>query len=639
MFTSPFQSHQVTVPDEAKVVWVQDFFADQYTGGAELTSQAMIDVSPHTIFRVKCSDLSMDTLRTGAGKLWVFGNFSQLSTALIPTIVANLRYVVLEYDYKFCSYRSIELHQASTGQACDCESRETGKMVSAFMFGARHIFWMSLAQRDRYLARFTFLARRPSTVLSSVFNPATLAVMEDLRETSSERKGWVVLGSNSWIKGTEEAAAWCVQQGHDYEIVGNLPYEEMLKRLARAEGLVYLPRGGDTCPRLVIEAKLLGCKIHTNSGVQHAAEPWFDTDDLGAIEAYLAGRPEVFWHAVRTDVPGCARISGYTTTYNCMKGRYPFRESIASLLGFCDEVVVVDGGSDDGTLDLLRDMADRDSRIVVHVQRRDWSHPRHAVFDGQQKALARAICTGDFCWQQDSDEVVHQDDYQKIRDLVAFFPVGAELIALPVVEFWGPTSKVRADINPWKWRLSRNLPHITHGIPASLRRFDEQGRMFSAQGTDGCDYIRSDSFQPIPFVGFMTEEDAKLRESALRGDAGAIERYQEWLRQIVDSLPGVRHYSWWDMGRKIRSYRGYWQGHWESLYDIRREDTAENNMFFNKPWSEVTEQEIDDLAARLPAETGGWIFHRKLDLSRPTPHVEIPTAHPVIIEGWIKEIA
>jgi hypothetical protein len=137
----------------------------------------------------------------------------------------------------------------------------------------------------------------------------------------------------------------------------------------------------------------------------------------------------------------------------------------------------------------------------------------------------------------------------------------------------------------------------------------------------------------------MTEDDAKLRESALRGDAGAIERYQEWLRQIVDSLPGVRHYSWWDMGRKIRSYRGYWQGHWESLYDIRREDTAENNMFFNKPWSEVTEQEIDDLAARLPAETGGWIFHRKLELSRPTPHVEIPTAHPVIIEGWIKEIA
>ena len=42
-------------------------------------------------------------------------------------------------------------------------------------------------------------------------------------------------------------------------------------------------------------------------------------------------------------------ISGYTTTYNCLKEDYPFLESIQSMLGFCDEVVVVDGCSDDGT--------------------------------------------------------------------------------------------------------------------------------------------------------------------------------------------------------------------------------------------------------------------------------------------------
>ena len=127
--------------------------------------------------------------------------------------------------------------------------------------------------------------------------------------------------------------------------------------------------------------------------------------------------------------------------------------------------------------------------------------------------------------------------------------------------------------------------------------------------------------------------------TALSGHVEAQHAYTEWFKNVVQILPSVRHHSWLDIERKIKTYRNYWQRHWESLYDIRREDTAENNMFFNKPWSEVTEQEIDDLAARLPAETGGWIFHRKLDLSRPTPHVEIPTAHPVIIEGWIKEIA
>ena len=29
---------------------------------------------------------------------------------LIPTIVANMKYSILEYDYKFCRYRSPEKH-------------------------------------------------------------------------------------------------------------------------------------------------------------------------------------------------------------------------------------------------------------------------------------------------------------------------------------------------------------------------------------------------------------------------------------------------------------------------------------------------------------------------------------------------
>ena len=39
---------------------------------------------------------------------------------LIPTIVANMKYSVIEYDYKFCKFRSIEKHKMSTGEDCDC---------------------------------------------------------------------------------------------------------------------------------------------------------------------------------------------------------------------------------------------------------------------------------------------------------------------------------------------------------------------------------------------------------------------------------------------------------------------------------------------------------------------------------------
>ena len=88
-------------------------------------------------------------------------------------------------------------------------------------------------------------------------------------------------------------------------------------------------------------------------------------------------------------------------------------------------------------------------------------------------------------------------------------------------------------------------------------------------------------------------------------------------------LPGVRHYSWFDLGRKIRTYRDYWSRHWQSLYNIEQEDTTENNMFFDKPWSEVTEKDIDELADKLANETGGHVFHSKVDWSNPTPHITL----------------
>jgi glycosyltransferase involved in cell wall biosynthesis len=635
MFTSPFQA-EVTVPRDCKVVWVQDMFAEQYAGGAELTSQALIDDCPEgvDIFRINSDRVTMGTLQSAADKLWVFGNFGAINASLVPTIVANIRYVILEYDYKFCLHRSIELHEKIEGSPCDCDKRDIGKLVSAFFYGARHIFWMSAAQRDRYLSRFPFIAQRPSTVLSSVFSSKTLAEIVNLRETAVDRSGWIVLGSTSWIKGAPDAEQWCKDEQKEYEVVWNVPYFDLLKRLSRAEGFVYLPKGGDTCPRMVIEAKLLGCKIHTNGDVQHAAEPWFDTNDLDSIEIYLSERPATFWSILHKEMPGNQRISGYTTTYNCISGGYPFRESITSLLGFCDEVVVVDAGSTDGTLDALRQMQVNDERLVLHVQERDWSHPRSAVFDGQQKALARAICTGDFCWQQDSDEIVHEQDYQKIRDMVSSFPTNIDLIALPVVEFWGSTDKVRIDVNPWKWRLSRNVPYVTHGIPGHLRRFDEEGRLYSSVGSDGCDYIRSDSFEPVNFANFMTQDSERVRQAALAGSPEALQSFEAWFSKLLEVLPSVRHYSWWDMRRKIKSYRTFWQRHWESLFNVKREDTAENNMFFDKPWSQVTDQEIDELADRLQRDMGGWVFHSRIDFNRKTPHISVLFTHPVVIEKW-----
>ena len=71
------------------------------------------------------------------------------------------------------------------------------------------------------------------------------------------------------------------------------------------------------------------------------------------------------------------------------------------------------------------------------------------------------------------------------------------------------------------------------------------------------------------------------------------------------------------------TYKNYWQKHWESLYDIVQEDTAENNMFFDKPWSEVSDDEIKKMAVDLAKKTGGHVFHSKVDWNNPTPSIKV----------------
>lgn len=625
MFTNQFQPSHKAVPQDCDVVFVADFFADDLVGGAELTTEALIKSSPFKVFKLHSKDVNLQNLEEGHTKFWIFGNWAGLNRDLIPSIVANMRYSVLEYDYKFCKYRSPEKHEVAEKKTCDCRDDIAGKLASTFYLAAKSLWWMSERQQKRYWERFPFLKDVPQTVLSSVFEEDFWVLLKQLRDKNkdADRKGWIVLGSTSWIKGVDEAVDFCKSQGYEYEVLQGLSPGEFLQKLSTSEGLVYLPRGGDTCPRMVIEAKLLGCKLHINENVEHAGEEWFNSSDLLETESYLYAARETFWNGIRSSMEWVPTLSGYTTTKDCISQGYPWEKTVESMLGFCDEVVILDGGSTDGTWERITELAASDSRIIAKQVIRDWTSKRFAVFDGAQKAEARKLCTKEFCWQMDSDEVLPESDWPKVRDICKRIGNEIDLVSLPVVEYWGSKEKVRLDVTPWKWRLSRNKPYITHGIPSQFRLYDNDGNLYARPGTDGCDYVHTETGEVIPFVGFYNEQVHAARVAAIGGNSEALSAYGEWFANIVANIPSVRHYSWLDIERKIKTYRGYWQKHWESLYDIRQEDTAENNMFFDKPWSEVTDSEIAALAKRLSEETGGHIFHSKIDWSRPTPHIRV----------------
>ena len=319
----------------------------------------------------------------------------------------------------------------------------------------------------------------------------------------------------------------------------------------------------------------------------------------GVLDIVGDGLP-VEWEYKRVE----PKISGYIHVLDAESRGFPYIQSIRSMLGFCDEVVVVDGGSTDGTFEKIVEIGD--DRIKLQVREWDWSEPG---MDGMQKAYARALCTGEFLWQQDADEVVHEADYEKIKLLVKRFPTEVDLLHLPVVELWGSRDRVRTDRHSWKWRLSRDNFKITHGIVRHARVLDEKtGKVYAKRGmSDGCEYVDIMTNEYIPHAGFWTPELERLRKA----DPQA---YGHEMNLIFEKLPSVFHYSWCDLPTKVENFKNFWDKCWANLYN----DPAPVPRF-------PADETVGETVARLEAQGGEHGLAETFDLA---------VTNPASMVGW-----
>jgi hypothetical protein len=111
------------------------------------------------------------------------------------------------------------------------------------------------------------------------------------------------------------------------------------------------------------------------------------------------------------------RVSGFTFLRNAERYGYPFVASLRSLLPLVDELVVALGPSEDGTEAALRGMGDPKIRIL-NTQWNEGIQSDYSVKGfvyGQQKSIALFNCTGDWAFYLEGDEVLHEQDWPRIR--------------------------------------------------------------------------------------------------------------------------------------------------------------------------------------------------------------------------------
>ena len=287
--------------EPADYVFVSDFFAGEYAGGAELSLQALIDTCQGSCAKIKSAELDEIVLDFYKDKTWIFGNVARVSDELIQKITnSEISYYVSESDYKYCQHRLPQLCKLFNGGVdCSCSSKPRGALFETFYNNAQALFFRSEKQKKHVKDALNIKTRKIDT-LSALFDEGFLKKFQNLKKSIVAKKTnkWVVCGSPSWVKGTVEAENWCKENDKDYVKLHDVSYDEALETLASAEGLCFLPRGYDTCPRLVIEAKLLGCELEINDNVLHADERWFNTKNESAIIKHLKQQPAKFWNTV-----------------------------------------------------------------------------------------------------------------------------------------------------------------------------------------------------------------------------------------------------------------------------------------------------------------------------------------------------
>ena len=196
-----------------------------------------------------------------------------------------------------------------------------------------------------------------------------------------------------------------------------------------------------------------------------------------------------------------------------------------------------------------------------------------------------------------------------------------------MVEFWGSFKRIRADFFTWKQRISKNDPNIIHGIPADLEMRDSEGHEYPRPfDSDSCNYIYKSDRSSVKSI--VPVEVAKFNMTP--------EEFEPFFNGALDLLPSVLHVSWLNLKRKIEHYRDFWPKFHQSMYNLPKLDAPENNVMFNKPWSQVSDSDIELKAIELD-KLGPRSFHHKLNPNQLGATVSFNRSIPPSLLSWAKE--
>lgn len=132
-------------------------------------------------------------------------------------------------------------------------------------------------------------------------------------------------------------------------------------------------------------------------------------------------------------------LGGIVFCIDPIKYDYCIQESIACLAELCDKVVVLDAGSEDGSVELLKSLESDKVKIVYLERGQHWDKIRGKEKLSFFQNMALEYLDTDYYYLQQADEVTHERCFPAIRQAIES---GHEAFMVTRNNLWGDCDRV-----------------------------------------------------------------------------------------------------------------------------------------------------------------------------------------------------
>jgi len=347
------------------IVYIADFFLDHILGGGELNDNELIKMLRGQDCNVELKQshlVELEDLIKKEDHFFIISNFCNLSQPCRDWLANKADYVIYEHDHKYLSSRNPAVHKDFKAPLAEIRNY-------FFYKNARRVITQSSFHKEIVEKNLGL-----KNTISISGNLWSTEFLEKLRQNSKEKKQdkCSILNSKIEHKNTTGAIRYCEEKRLKYEVVANNSYEEFLKQLGANKTLVFLPKTPETLSRIVVEARMMGMSVRTNSLVGACHEPWFELKGPLLIDYMIDKRQEVldiFKKLIaspkrRKDKKEISIISTFHEGEKYLSG---FLENITEQTVFdkC-ELIIVDSNSSGRERQIIQNYIDKYDNIFYH---------------------------------------------------------------------------------------------------------------------------------------------------------------------------------------------------------------------------------------------------------------------------------